>query len=414
MNFDEQYYIWGAGLLGERVCYHFDRWINIAGFIDSDVNKQNTSYVNKPVISLDKFIQIRKNNKNTKVIIAILIGYQGIQAELEKNDIYDYYNFIDCPQEYFSANLNHIYENHILKKICKDTQYVIYGKSIYSIVVNEWVKCITGQYADQYDDLEECMAQENCDVLLTVRTARETFDSKRIIDTYNCTSEITEYYNNRLKRFEDSNKGKRCFIVALGPSLTIDDLNVLYDNNEISISMNSICKAFDDTKWRPDYYVATDFRVEKEIDIDGLDVKYKIISDLSKHFAEKQHDDSVYIHHVINDFSEDIEPKFSEDFAQYCSGGGTVTYVCLQFAVYMGIKEIYLLGVDFSGYGNQGGKYKHFYEEKELEAICFYKQNLLAYQSAKKYADEHGIKIYNATRGGKLEVFDRVDFDSLF
>ena len=37
-----------------------------------------------------------------------------------------------------------------------------------------------------------------------------------------------------------------------------------------------------------------------------------------------------------------------------------------------------------------------------------------AHVAAKKYADEHDIKIYNATRGGKLEVFPRVDFDSLF
>jgi hypothetical protein len=34
--------------------------------------------------------------------------------------------------------------------------------------------------------------------------------------------------------------------------------------------------------------------------------------------------------------------------------------------------------------------------------------------SAKEYADEHGIKILNATRGGELEVYDRVCFDSLF
>ncbi len=39
---------------------------------------------------------------------------------------------------------------------------------------------------------------------------------------------------------------------------------------------------------------------------------------------------------------------------------------------------------------------------------------LAAYTEAKRYADTHGIKIYNATRGGKLEVFERVDFDSLF
>ena len=37
-----------------------------------------------------------------------------------------------------------------------------------------------------------------------------------------------------------------------------------------------------------------------------------------------------------------------------------------------------------------------------------------AYEVAKENAEKKGIKIYNATRGGKLEVFERVDFDSLF
>ena len=37
----------------------------------------------------------------------------------------------------------------------------------------------------------------------------------------------------------------------------------------------------------------------------------------------------------------------------------------------------------------------------------------LAYMSARNYAKEHGVKILNATRGGKLEVFPRVNFDKL-
>ena len=39
---------------------------------------------------------------------------------------------------------------------------------------------------------------------------------------------------------------------------------------------------------------------------------------------------------------------------------------------------------------------------------------ITAYEVAKDYAKENDIKIYNATRGGKLEVFERVDFDLLF
>ena len=46
---------------------------------------------------------------------------------------------------------------------------------------------------------------------------------------------------------------------------------------------------------------------------------------------------------------------------------------------------------------------------------CIYGDKaLLAYKSTREYCDKNNIKISNATRGGKLEVFDRVDFDKLF
>ena len=35
------------------------------------------------------------------------------------------------------------------------------------------------------------------------------------------------------------------------------------------------------------------------------------------------------------------------------------------------------------------------------------------YIATKKFALSNGVQIFNATRGGKLEVFDRVDFDTL-
>ena len=35
------------------------------------------------------------------------------------------------------------------------------------------------------------------------------------------------------------------------------------------------------------------------------------------------------------------------------------------------------------------------------------------YMSARQYAETHGIKIYNATRGGKLELFERVELDKI-
>ena len=35
----------------------------------------------------------------------------------------------------------------------------------------------------------------------------------------------------------------------------------------------------------------------------------------------------------------------------------------------------------------------------------------IAYEYAEKYSREHGFRIYNATRGGHLEVFERVNLE---
>ena len=42
-----------------------------------------------------------------------------------------------------------------------------------------------------------------------------------------------------LKQYKNKYDGKRCFIVATGPSLTVEDLSLL--KNEITFGMNSIC-----------------------------------------------------------------------------------------------------------------------------------------------------------------------------
>ena len=99
--------------------------------------------------------------------------------------------------------------------------------------------------------------------------------------------------------------------------------------------------------------------------------------------------------------------------------GSTVVYVCIQLAVYLGFKEIYLLGVDFNytAYGKN-----HFTEQVEPyeQFDGMNGQNRLlnlsykAFQKAREYASNHGIKIYNASRRTCLDVFEQVNFDSLF
>lgn len=100
----------------------------------------------------------------------------------------------------------------------------------------------------------------------------------------------------------------------------------------------------------------------------------------------------------------------------------------MQIAAYMGFEKIYLLGVDHNyqvtididgnvitdptveDYFCKGYDY-------DIKAVAVHNmgKNTRAYLGAKGYCDATGrTTINNATRGGKLEVFQRVEFDSMF
>jgi hypothetical protein len=221
----------------------------------------------------------------------------------------------------------------------------------------------------------------------------------------------------KLKRLKDMHMGQRCFIVATGPSLTVEDLEKL--RNEITIGMNSICLAFDETDWRPTYYGIQDENVYKRLrnQIEALDVKCKFISNTILETLNIDIEDNHYIfpmdmlnhnleHHKYN-------TKFSDNAYAVIYNGYTVTYSLLQLAVYMGFREIYLIGADC----NYSSDMKHHFKEYGYTDPTFLSAGEMmtyAYKVAKKYADSHNVKIYNATRGGKLEIFERVDLDKLF
>ena len=228
-----------------------------------------------------------------------------------------------------------------------------------------------------------------------------------------------------IKTLKDKHTDERCFIIGSGPSLKIEDLEPLKD--EYTFGSNRIFKTFDQTSWRPAYYLAVDpnfIRTNwKELDkyhfnemFLGTDLNF----DMSV-FKSKATRIFEYTKFKVNKWN-DMTAHVSEDVSRYFSVGYTVTFTAIQFAIYMGFSEIYLLGVDFnySVVRDRKGKIHridgvkdYFHGEKFSETVLSYYSSLNAYEKAKEYADSHGIKIFNATRGGKLEVFDRIDIDSV-
>lgn len=234
-----------------------------------------------------------------------------------------------------------------------------------------------------------------------------------------------------LKELKDKYKGKRCFVVCNGPSLRPEDLTNIHEAGDVSIAMNMIGRVYKDTPWRATFLSATD-------DCAFLKKNRKVVRETVcdlKFYDKRRYllSLSAVGKKAYLAFNESFDlldhPIFDSDITKKMPSIGTSTYVCLELAVYLGCREIYLIGCDMSYKVNlnrdgsvtynDAGK-DHFYksEEEAAETTGINPnptwQMKIAYDAAASAAKEQGFNIYNATRGGMLESFPRVDFDSLF
>lgn len=222
----------------------------------------------------------------------------------------------------------------------------------------------------------------------------------------------------KIAQFKNKYYGKRCFIIATGPSLTLNDLNLL--KNEITFGMNSITKIFSDTDWRPTYYGIQDRQVYEKMEPSILD-NYKNSNNV---FVADQLESYFNIpdsfikfpyngnYHIFLGKYEDYSAKFSDNAYEVVYDGYSITYSLIQIAVYMGFSEIYLLGCDCN---YPKGQKNHFVESGFVDknATSNPMRMNVGYQKAKEYAYAHNIKIINCTRGGMLEVFPRMNLEDV-
>lgn len=215
----------------------------------------------------------------------------------------------------------------------------------------------------------------------------------------------------RLKSYKDKYKGKRLFITCTGPSLTIEDLEKLKD--EYVFGMNSICLIHDKTEWKPDFFGCQDLHVYEKIR-KTMSVTDNGIVFMPYSYKTKYHTPDSYVYFHISGAYHRYEmrygpkyfAKFSDDCYKTVYDGYSITYSIMQLGMYMGFDEIYLIGADC----NYLGQKQHFVETGHYDPGVQYaaERMFASYGVAKEYADTHGIKIYNATRGGCLELFPRV------
>lgn len=239
----------------------------------------------------------------------------------------------------------------------------------------------------------------------------------------------------RVLKLKNKFKGQRCFILGNGPSLNKVDMERL--KNEYTFGVNSIFYMTERNGFRPTFYVVEDGHVINDNleEIKRYKTEFKFIPSIERMKFRTLKEDGLYFLNFNRGFYEPTSPNFeSPRFSKRCEKvvycGQSVTMINLQLAHYMGFEEVYLIGMDFnyeipSNAELDGNTIKsvsddenHFdpryfgagkkWHDPKLDNV------LLSYKNILSVYERDGVKILNATHGGKLEVFERIDFEDIF
>lgn len=222
---------------------------------------------------------------------------------------------------------------------------------------------------------------------------------------------------SRLAKWRGRHVGKRAFVIGNGPSLARTDLRTL--SNELTFGSNALFLLDRRYRFRPTFYA-----VEDRLVAEDRAEEIQAYQGPTKFFPWDQEPalkGYAYLPLVRNYAPY---PQFSFDVSEAVFTGWTVTFILLQLAFYMGIRRVFLVGVDgtypriakatdncvvlstsedtnhfVSDYFGPGRRY-HLPQPQRVTQ---------AYILARERFQAAGGGIWNATVGGELDIFPRVD-----
>jgi len=196
--------------------------------------------------------------------------------------------------------------------------------------------------------------------------------------------------------------------------------------DEVTIGSNGIFLLFPEVGFRTTFVTVEDrvFAEDRAHELNALHGTMKLFPhDLA--YCITADDDTLYL-----DFRRSYPafPQFSDDLSRQAFWGVTVTFLNLQLAWYLGCAPVYLIGFDHE-YKTQASTSSgpvvstspdesHFHPGYIGPGYRSYPPMLermeMSYRAAKTFLEERGVAVYNATAGGKLDVYPRVSYFDLF
>jgi len=223
----------------------------------------------------------------------------------------------------------------------------------------------------------------------------------------------------RLAALQNIHKGQRCFIIGNGPSLRQTDLKKL--RSEFTFGLNRIYLLFPELGFTTTYLLSMNDLVIEQCASEILALSIpKFLTWRSHRFLTPTEN----THFLYTTYTG---PKFARNVTGRLWEGATVTYVALQLAYHMGFETAILIGVDHNfvtkGDANktvtsQGDDPNHFAPNYFGKGFRWQLPDLetseRAFRMARAAYEADSRRVLDATIGGKLTIFPKVDYLSLF
>jgi len=236
---------------------------------------------------------------------------------------------------------------------------------------------------------------------------------------------------------KDTRKGERCFILATGPSIKHQNLKLLQDENCIALSNFFVHPDY--SIINPEYYCIAPYHPPitedawqnwmDEIEKNTGEAKLFFgMSDKNRNETHGRFKNRDIYYLKFGGLWDRNTPR-SIDISRIVPGPQSASIMALYVALYLGFKKIYLLGCDHDWLLHVN-KSVHFYPEKNHSMVRsgyneWFQEDLEGqfrdyitlwrqYKGIREIASRNGAQIFNATKGGLLDIFPKVVYETLF
>lgn len=208
-----------------------------------------------------------------------------------------------------------------------------------------------------------------------------------------------------LKKYKNCHQGEKCFIIGTGPSLKKEQLDAI--KNEVLIGVNGLC-LWESYKSYLNYFFIGDIHAYKKLYHDVPNNTF-VSSFCINMYGNPAHRPFQEIPVCRFNYFVPYCPKISFDITRCFYDFNSVIFLALQFAIYAGFSEIYLLGVDCNYSSNKIYAVDHGIRHRAEYMRDVGKDMIHNFEAVQNIIKEKKlpVTIYNASDGGMLEVFHR-------